>query len=29
VLSVLLALLMSYYLWITVRASSETKASLL
>jgi spermidine/putrescine transport system permease protein len=29
VLSVLLALLMSYYLWMTVRASSETKASLL
>jgi spermidine/putrescine transport system permease protein len=29
VLSVLLALLMSYYLWITVRASSETKESLL
>jgi spermidine/putrescine transport system permease protein len=29
VLSVLLAVLMSYYLWMTVRASSETKASLL
>jgi spermidine/putrescine transport system permease protein len=29
VLSVLLALLMSYYLWITVRASAETKDSLL
>jgi spermidine/putrescine transport system permease protein len=29
VLSVLLAALMSYYLWITVRASAETKESLL
>jgi spermidine/putrescine transport system permease protein len=29
VLSVLLAVLMSYYLWITVRASAETKESLL
>ena len=29
VLSVLLALLMSYYLWVTVRASAETKESLL
>ena len=29
VLSVFLALLMSYYLWITVRASAETKESLL
>jgi spermidine/putrescine transport system permease protein len=29
VLSVLLAVLMSYYLWMTVRASAETKASLL
>jgi putrescine transport system permease protein len=29
VLSVLLAILMSYYLWVTVRASAETKESLL
>jgi putrescine transport system permease protein len=29
ILSVLLAVLMSYYLWITVRASAETKESLL
>ena len=29
VLSVFLALLMSYYLWVTVRASAETKESLL
>jgi spermidine/putrescine transport system permease protein len=29
VLSLLLAVLMSYYLWMTVRASSETKESLL
>ena len=29
VLSVLLALLMSYYLWVTVRASAETQESLL
>jgi len=29
VLSLFLAILMSYYLWITVRASSETKESLL
>jgi spermidine/putrescine transport system permease protein len=29
VLSVLLAVLMSYYLWVTVRASAETKESLL
>jgi len=29
VLSVLLAVLMSYYLWMTVRASAETKESLL
>jgi spermidine/putrescine transport system permease protein len=29
VLSVLLAALMSYYLWITVRASAQTSASLL
>ena len=29
VLSLLLAVLMSYYLWVTVRASSETKESLL
>jgi spermidine/putrescine transport system permease protein len=29
VLSVLLALLMSYYLWVTVRASAETKESVL
>jgi spermidine/putrescine transport system permease protein len=29
VLSLLLAALMSYYLWITVRASAETKESLL
>jgi ABC-type spermidine/putrescine transport system permease subunit I len=29
VLSVLLALLMSYYLWVTVRASAETKEALL
>ena len=29
VLSVLLAVLMSYYLWVTVRASAETRESLL
>jgi putrescine transport system permease protein len=29
ILSLLLAVLMSYYLWITVRASAETKESLL
>jgi spermidine/putrescine transport system permease protein len=29
ILSVLLAVLMSYYLWVTVRASAETKESLL
>ena len=29
VLSLLLAALMSYYLWVTVRASAETKESLL
>ena len=29
VLSLFLAVLMSYYLWITVRASAETKESLL
>jgi hypothetical protein len=29
VLSVFLALLMSYYLWATVRASAATKESLL
>jgi spermidine/putrescine transport system permease protein len=29
VLSLLLGVLMSYYLWITVRASAETKESLL